>query len=292
MEALDPARLREYLLSFDLFPNSPQERVPYLDDALSRLLLTLELVPPGGDGRRLLELGAGPYFLTLLLRRLRRYDLELANFHGDRLPPEGALTVRSDRHGERHTFRFRNFNVERDPFPYPDGSFALVLCCEILEHLLQDPTHMLGEIHRVLEPAGALLLTTPNVFNLAYALRLLRGKGNIFHPYSAHGPYGRHQREYTAEEVRDLLCGVGFTVERLRLEDIRPYPLHWRVAKRLRPAWRDHLFVLARKAGERRPYYPPALYQGVPREYRVTVERRGDGPNGTQTNQGPVPEKE
>jgi SAM-dependent methyltransferase len=265
LEALDPGVLREYLLSFDLFPNNPSERVPYLDDSLRRLLLTLELVPPGGEGRRLLELGAGPYFLTLLLLRLRRYELELANFYGDHHPPESSLTVASAAHGERHTLRFRNFNAERDPFPYADGSFALVLCCEILEHLLQDPTHMLGEIHRVLEPAGALVLTTPNVFNLAYALRLLRGRGNIFHPYSAHGPYGRHQREYTPDEVTDLLRGVGFAVERLRLEDIRPYPLHWRLAKRLRPSWRDHLFVLARKAGARRAYYPPSLYQGLPR---------------------------
>jgi len=269
--------MREYLLSFDLFPNSPQERVPYLDDALRRLLLTVELVPHGGEGLRLLELGAGPYFLTLLLRRLRRYDLELANFYGDGLPPEGELTVGSSRHGERHTFRYRNFNAERDPFPYPDGSFAVVLCCEILEHLLQDPTHMLGEIHRVLAPDGLLVLTTPNVFNLAYALRLLRGRGNIFHPYSAHGPYGRHQREYTPGEVKDLLRGVGFTVERLRLEEIRGYPLHWRLAKRLRPVWRDPLFVLARKAGERHAYYPPSLYQGIPGAYRLTLERRGDG---------------
>src|SRR5271166_3123599 len=209
MDAVDPAQLRDYLRSFDLCANDPQEGIRYLDASLRRFLLTLEMVPPSGEGQRLLELGAGPHFLTLLLRRYRRYTLELAGYYGDDFPAEKELTLASARHGERHTFWFRNFNAERNPFPYPDGSFAVVLCCEILEHLLQNPTHMLCEIHRVLQPGGRLLLTTPNVFNLAYALRLLRGKGNIFHPYTANGPYGRHQREYTPEEVRDLLRGVG-----------------------------------------------------------------------------------
>jgi SAM-dependent methyltransferase len=276
MEAYDLGRLRDYLLSFDLFPDNPEEGTRYLDSSLRRFLLTLDMVPGGGDGRRLLELGAGPYFLTLLLRRFRRYHMELANFYGDSFPADSEITVASTRHGERHTLRFRNFNAERDLFPYPDGSFSLVLCCEIIEHLLQDPTHMLCEIHRVLESSGLLLLTTPNVFNLAYVLRLLRGKGNVFHPYSAHGPYGRHQREYTPEEVTDLLRGVGYAIERARLEDIYPYALHWRLAKRLRPAWRDNLFVLARKVGERRLYYPPSLYQGIPRGYHVTIKRRSD----------------
>jgi SAM-dependent methyltransferase len=276
MEAPDPDRLREYLLSFDLFPADPGEGVRYLDDSLRRLLLTLALVPPDGAGLRLLELGAGPYFLTLLLRRFRHYELQLANFYGDGFPAHSSVTVASPRYGERHTFAFRNFNAERDSFPYPDSSFALVLCCEIVEHLLQDPTHMLCEIHRVLAPAAHLLLTTPNVFNLAYGLRLLRGKGNVFHPYSAHGPYGRHQREYTLAEVTDLLRGIGYAVECAHLADIHAYAPHWRLAKRLRPGWRDHLFVLARKAGARCPYYPPSLYQGTPRAYHVTVARRSE----------------
>jgi hypothetical protein len=123
-----------------------------------------------------------------------------------------------------------------------------------------DPTHMLCEIHRVLKPDGLLLLTTPNVFNLAYALRLLRGLGNIFHPYSGYGVYGRHQREYTPGEVTDLLQGVGFAIETVRLADIHAYARYLALAKRLRPVWRDNLFVVARKVGRSTAYYPPTLY--------------------------------
>jgi SAM-dependent methyltransferase len=255
-----PDEVRRYLLSFDMFADNPQEGVGYVTDALRRFLLTLELVPPGGPGQRLLELGAGPYFLTLLLTKYRRYELELANFYGAAAPPQRTAVVRSATFGEEHHFPFRNFNAEFDPFPYADEAFDVVLCCEIIEHLTMDPTHMLGEIHRVLRPNGRLLLTTPNVFNLAYAWRLLRGLGNIFHPYSGYGIYGRHQREYTPAELTDLLRGVGFAPEQVRLADIHPYPPHLALLKRLRPLWRDNMFVVARKAGPRREYYPETLY--------------------------------
>src|SRR5205085_1982171 len=60
--------------------------------------------------------------------------------------------------------------------------------------------------------------------------------------------------------------------EQVRQADLRRNALHWRLAKRLRPVWRDHLLLLTRKAGERRRYYPPSLYQRAPGEWRVGVE--------------------
>jgi SAM-dependent methyltransferase len=44
--------------------------------------------------------------------------------------------------------------------PFAAGSFDLVLCTEVLEHV-PDPDAMLHEIRRVLGPRGALALTTP-----------------------------------------------------------------------------------------------------------------------------------
>jgi len=260
MQDIDPGQAHHYLLEFKSHFGSPQEAINYVNSAIRRFLVTLDMLPPGGEGKRLLELGAGPYFVTLLLLKYCRYELELANFYGDHFPPEGVQTVRSDRSGEEHAFRYRNFNCERDAFPYPDESFELVLCCEIIEHLTVDPTHMLVEIHRVLKPGGQLLVTTPNVLNLNHALRLLLGRGNIFHPYSGYGVYGRHQREYTQPELVDLLQGVGYDIVETRLDDIYTSPRWQMPLKRLRPEWRDNLFVLARKSGERRYYYPPQLY--------------------------------
>ena len=54
------------------------ERNNYLTEAFNRFVYTLELVPDG-DGK-LLELGASPYFITLLLKKYRRYELQFVNY--------------------------------------------------------------------------------------------------------------------------------------------------------------------------------------------------------------------
>jgi SAM-dependent methyltransferase len=257
---LDLDEIRDYLLSFDTFAGAPQEALNYVHGALQRFLITLEMVPPGDQGQQLLELGAGPYFITLMLKKYRHYDLTLSNYYGDAFPVEDVQVVKSETRNEEYAFRYRNFNGERDAFPYSDATFDMVLCCEIIEHLTMDPTHMLCEIHRVLKPGGKLLITTPNVHNLSYGTRLLRGSGNIFHPYSGYGIYGRHQREYMMGELLDLLQGVGYAIVESRFADIYPHERWQNWLRRWRPQWRDNLFVLAQKADERRYYYPPNLY--------------------------------
>ena len=47
------------------------------------------------------------------------------------------------------------------PLPLPDESQHVVLCSEVVEHLV-DPRRMFREIHRVLAPGGAFILTTDN----------------------------------------------------------------------------------------------------------------------------------
>jgi SAM-dependent methyltransferase len=47
------------------------------------------------------------------------------------------------------------FDAERDRFPFDDGYFETVLACELIEHMLRDPMHLLLECRRVLEEGGA-----------------------------------------------------------------------------------------------------------------------------------------
>lgn len=46
--------------------------------------------------------------------------------------------------------------------PFKDGSFEVVLCIEVLEHLFS-PLDALREMGRVLRPGGLLIVTVPNV---------------------------------------------------------------------------------------------------------------------------------
>jgi SAM-dependent methyltransferase len=267
----DVEGVRDYLGSFDLFAGIEAEGQSYISLALHRFLITVSLVPPAGQpGARLLELGANPYFITLLLKRFTSYELVLANYFGETAAPgeRGKQTVTSRQYGEQHVFEYDQFNGERDSFPYPDGTFDLVLNCEILEHLPLDPTHYLCECHRVLKSGGAMLLTTPNVLALQNLWRLAASH-NIFDLYSGYGVYGRHNREYTPSELVNLLQGCGFSVEQVKLEDIYAHHGLTRQLKRFRRHWRDNLFVLARAHGRPIYYYPPWLYRSMASLRRV-----------------------
>jgi SAM-dependent methyltransferase len=57
-------------------------------------------------------------------------------------------------------------------FPFPDARFDFVSCIEGIEHL-EDQFRFIRECHRVLRPTGCLVLSTPNVLNLASRLKFL-----------------------------------------------------------------------------------------------------------------------
>lgn len=214
-------QLRTLLDSVRLQDAPVEEMKGYIGADFKRFVYTLGLVPEHA-GMKLLELGANPYFTTVLLTKFRPGDLELANYF-DGAQRESAQQVFIEQTGETLTFPFRQFNVETDRFPYEDNSFDVVLFCEIIEHLLSDPVHALTEIRRVLKPGGSLILTTPNVARLENAEKILAGQ-NIYDPYSGYGPYGRHNREYTEKDLRNLLSENGFKVETMFTADVNRRP--------------------------------------------------------------------
>ncbi len=208
-------------------PGSPGAKA-YLDNHITRLARTVELIPPACSSRRALELGCYMQ-ITPLLASLRGYS-EIRGAHfGPLGQTERKITEVS---GVPFECLVDSFDVERDPFPYPDSHFELVLACELIEHMIFDPMHLLLECRRVLEEGGRLLLTTPNVASLTSVWRALHGYGNpqIFYQYSRPVP-GRpleiqHVREYTAYEVRDALRAAGFEIEFLFTEPIDKFAEH------------------------------------------------------------------
>jgi SAM-dependent methyltransferase len=244
----------------------------YLDDSFERFLFTCFLVPdaPG----RALELGANPYFTTHLVDEFTQHELELVNFYGD----EGRGTecdetvAWSDPDGNRHTRTYRShlLNVEEDRLPFEDERFDVVLFCEVIEHLLMDPLHVLHEVNRVLKPDGVIVLTTPNVARLTNVLALLNG-ANLYDPYSGYGPYGRHNREYTRHELHLLLGFAGFDVDISftadgHEEDISDIPLYDEALPLVRfrsPDLGHYLFARGRKVGPPREGRPAFLYRSL-----------------------------
>jgi SAM-dependent methyltransferase len=124
------------------------------------------------------------------------------------------------------------FDAERDRFPYNDGTFETVLACELIEHLIHDPMHLLLESRRILEEGGRLIVTTPNVASLTSVARVLHGYDNP--QISSDYPRGLdeipHVREYTAFELRTAVEAAGFHIEALFTEPIAEFEMN-------RPMW-------------------------------------------------------
>ena len=168
------------------------------------------------------------------------------------------------------------FNVEEDTFPYDDDHFDVVLFCEMIEHMLMDPLHTLREIRRVLKPGGVLVLTTPNVARLNNVMAVLNG-ANLYDPYSGFGPYGRHNREYTRDELHRVLAFTGYDVDESLTADGHPttvahWPHHAEVAPLLqerRPDLGHYLFVRARATGVPRDGLPSFLFRSWPTDVLV-----------------------
>jgi SAM-dependent methyltransferase len=208
--------LFDYLAQFRIEGQEEnQEWEHYLQEAFHRFLYTMQITPEG-DGR-LLEIGASPYFISLLLHRLRDYEVHYVNYFGPTFGDQASETLVGP--GTRLQIDFPNVNIETHPLPYEEDSFDVVMLCEVLEHFTNDPIYALRNIKRVLKPGGVLILTTPNVNRLLNVARMITGH-NIYDPYSGYGPYGRHNREYTWEELEKLLAYVGFDIEIMFTSDV------------------------------------------------------------------------
>jgi ubiquinone/menaquinone biosynthesis C-methylase UbiE len=117
--------------------------------------------------------------------------------------------------------------VSSDPvkLPYPDGTFAAVLSCGVLEHV-QDPHASLEEIKRVLKPGGTLYVyKLPN--ERSYLEWIARKIGLDYH---GQNPY---DRLYTLKSAQGLLEQHGYRISRARYANMLPLTLSGRFANRL-----------------------------------------------------------
>jgi len=215
----DVAEAEAQLRGLDL----PDDRArAYFEKHLPRLARTLALVPRPRSSGRILEMGCYMQ-ITPFLQRYRGYREVRGGYHG----PMGRVDHKmASVRGEKFEMAVDLFDAERDRFPYGDAYFETVLVCELIEHLLSDPMHLLLECRRVLEEGGRLVVTTPNVGSLTSVARTLHGYDNpqIDYKYSRPRP-GRsletpHVREYTAFELQATLQAGGFEIETLFTEPI------------------------------------------------------------------------
>jgi ubiquinone/menaquinone biosynthesis C-methylase UbiE len=113
-----------------------------------------------------------------------------------------------------------------DHIPFPDGSFDLVICDNVLEHV-EHPAQVLREVVRVLKPGGGFLAKTPNRNH--YMPLIARLTPTAFHRFvnrirgrSETDTFPTQYRINTPRTVREFARQVGLEVESIRLYESRP----------------------------------------------------------------------
>lgn len=119
--------------------------------------------------KKILDIGAGTGTVYTFLPKLESYDIhaiEIAPEFVEMLEAKGIHTVQA--------------NIEKDPIPYGDASFDLILIDSILEHTL-NPKKLISEAARLLKPDGHFVLVVPNGTSAQKRWAQLRGR-SLFEP--------------------------------------------------------------------------------------------------------------
>lgn len=103
-------------------------------------------------------------------------------------------------------------NIENIELTFENGSLDLILCLDVLEHLV-DPWLTVKRLALLLKPGGALIISLPNIMHRSAMLPLL------FHDRFDYIPSGildrTHLRFFTRKTAIELLEQGGLKVEKI-----------------------------------------------------------------------------
>ena len=206
------------LAGFDLVTHEQASDAPpshYLAEHRHEYVRTVQdivrVFPVADKPVRVLEIGAFFGTVCMALRTLG-YQVTAAD-----IPEYLDMPEQIERYA-RHDIMTKGVRLEQLKLPFDDGSFDVIVMCEVLEHLNFNPLPLLKEINRILVPGGLFYLSLPNYARTKNRLAILRGESagipvaefydqlNPASPTIANG----HWREYTMGEIRALLVPLGF----------------------------------------------------------------------------------
>ena len=154
----------------------------------------LRRLPPQGS---VLELGPGPGAMTKVMVD-RGYSVTVVENDPGAIPSLTALGV-----------EVINGNLEDDEWiaKLQGRRFDAVLACDVLEHL-RSPEHVLKALAAIMEPAGALIISIPNVSYGGVVAGLING---VF-DYTDIGLLDRtHLRFFTRRSMEQSLLELGWS---------------------------------------------------------------------------------
>jgi predicted SAM-dependent methyltransferase len=198
----------------------------YIHKHSNRFLFTAKMLPPLKAGAKILEIGGRPYcFSTLVMEHasceVTTIDLPVKQFLGEPFNiHKRDVVIPNSRTGKKYRIASWACNAEKDTYPFENETFDVVVCTEVLEHLLIAPSHVFKESWRVLKNGGSMLVSTVNSLHYKRMAYLILNK-NIDDGYSAQGPYGRHNKNFTREELVHLAKSNNFRVNYVTTATLR-----------------------------------------------------------------------
>jgi len=190
----------------EFLSQAPEKKKQYFESSLPRFRFVtaaaLRYFPKGG---KVLDLGCAPGYTSIILHNLgfEIHGIDLNQLWEETYPDPKWV----------RELKVQAVNVEQQPLPFGDSSFDGVVFTEVLEHIaISSPAGILKELARVMKPGAMLLLTTPNVCNLANILALAQGKNIFWAPEIFYGSSDRHNREYTPAEVVATVRDAGLEI--------------------------------------------------------------------------------
>jgi SAM-dependent methyltransferase len=229
----------------------------------ARLARTAEIIYNEiGQVGRVLEFGTSGFIPLVFKRLLPETEVHVTHFdQSNKITQDINVTL------GKNTVAVKAFNIdlEKDSIPVSNERYDAVICCEVLEHMEIDPMFMLAEVNRVLKPGGILLLTTPNITSSRALYKILNGyEPHFFMQYHRNREYHRHNYEYSAPTLVEVLKAAGFS-GKVWSEDLFDDPIS-SIVEQLRsygfkleqPG--DNLIALATKVSDVTERHPTQIY--------------------------------
>jgi 2-polyprenyl-3-methyl-5-hydroxy-6-metoxy-1,4-benzoquinol methylase len=140
-------------------------------------------------------------------------------------------------------------NIEASSLPFEAGVFDLVLCMEVIEHLMK-PEFVISEAYRVLKPGGLLFISTPNLTALGDRILLFLGQRPLAMDWDP-----THIRFYRFKDLQRLLESLGFSILHAESQGVYlpfRFPKRWKYIRIpfIHKFWRNlgqHITMLAFK---------------------------------------------
>jgi 2-polyprenyl-3-methyl-5-hydroxy-6-metoxy-1,4-benzoquinol methylase len=149
--------------------------------------------------------------------------------------------------------RVTPWDLHNGTSPFEPGSFDLVICSEVLEHLQISLTAALRKVAQQLKPGGVLIVTVPNIYRLTNLRKILNDE-NIVDPFPHEAAIvngvvvdrRHHQREPTMAELKAAVGNCGLMIAKASYFNSVWRPRRSELAFSLLPRrLRDHLLVVA-----------------------------------------------